>query len=96
MRRRKTELQEALCATKAQELRVKLQHLHASDAKPEKSLVSMLDSIPDDGGSDTDSDGDGSSDYCSRPLNFPCLLCRKIGKTNNGVVQKQIIEHVSN
>lgn len=82
------------CAAKAEELGVKLQHVHALGSKPKKSHVNMLDSVVD--GIDSATDSDGNSGYFSGPSNFHCLLCRRIGITDNGVFQKQIVEHVSN
>ncbi|KAF8594922.1 hypothetical protein BDV93DRAFT_529006 [Ceratobasidium sp. AG-I] len=72
-------------APKAQEHEITFQNLHDLDAKPKKSLVTLVDMTQDS----IDCDYDG-------PTNFQCLLCRKLGVTDDGVTEDEIIEHLNN
>lgn len=70
---------------KAQEYGITFHHLHALDTKPKKTLVKLLDSVQND----------IESDY-SRPSNFMCLLCIKVGVNDEGATEDEVIEHVIN
>ena len=70
---------------KAQEHGIIFQNLHELDAKPKKSLVTLVDFTQ----------GDSEFDY-EGPRNFQCLLCHKVGVYDEGVSEEEIIEHVTN
>ncbi|KAF8594200.1 hypothetical protein BDV93DRAFT_502159 [Ceratobasidium sp. AG-I] len=70
----------------APEHEIEFRHLHALDSRPKKSLVKLLDSIPDD----------SDSEHYSGSTNFKCLLCKKVGVIDDGATKDEIIEHIIN